>query len=114
MSDSIYDGLKYLYAEQLKGKQATVTIKAITGGVEFTDNRGGKSIGHDITFVETDKVLGVTGVTVKRQLAQATGTDNPAEMVGKKITLYPVESKKATTGQAIRIRTTTATAKAGA
>jgi len=107
MSDSIYDGLKYLYAEQLKGKEVTLTIKAINGGIEFVDNRGGKSIGHDIMFAETEKILGVTGVTVKRQLAQATGTEKPEEMVGKKITLYPVESKKATTGQAIRIRTVT-------
>ena len=107
MSDSIYDGVKYLYAEQLKGKEVTLTIKSIKGGVEFCDTRGAKNIGFDLTFEGTDKVLGVTGVTVRRQLFMATGTEKPSEMVGKKITLYPVESKKAATGQAIRIRTAT-------
>jgi hypothetical protein len=104
MSDSIYDGVKYLYAEQLKGKEVTLTIKAIKGDIEFVDARGGKAKGFDIHFESTDKVLGITGVTVRRQLFMATGTEKPSEMVGKKITLYPVESKKAATGVAIRIR----------
>ena len=104
MSESIYDGMKYLYAEQLKNKSATLTIKSVTGGVEFCDPMGKKSKGHDIAFEGTDKVLGVTGVRVKRQLYMATGTDNPAEMVGKKITLYPVKSAKSATGLAIRVK----------
>jgi hypothetical protein len=100
---SIYDGTKYLYAEQLKGKRVTLTIKGVAGGVEFCDSRGAKSLGFDITFAETDKVLGMTGITIRRQLYMATGTDDPAAMVGKKITLYPVKSAKSATGQAIRI-----------
>jgi hypothetical protein len=105
MSASIMDGTKYLYAEQLKGKSVSLTIKAITGDVEFTDTRGQKNIGFDVEFAETKKVLGVTGITIRRQLAIACGTDDPAAMVGKKVTLYPVASKKAVSGQAIRIRT---------
>jgi hypothetical protein len=104
MSDSIYDGVKYLYAEQLKGKEVTLTIKAIKGDVEFIDSTGRKNIGHDVQFAETEKILGLTGVTVKRQLYMATGTEKPSEMAGKKITLYPVKSAKAATGVAIRIR----------
>lgn len=103
MSGSIYDGTKYLYAEQLHGKRVTLTIKSVTGGVEFCDARGGKTKGFDIVFAETDKVLGMTGITVRRQLFMATGTDDPAAMAGKKITLYPVKSVKSATGQAIRI-----------
>jgi hypothetical protein len=33
----------------------------------------------------------------------ACGTDDPAAMTGKKITLYAVKSAKSATGQAIRI-----------
>lgn len=101
---SIYDGLKYLYAEQLKGKEVTLTIKRVDAGVEFCDPRGAKSVGHDIWFEETERALGVTGATVKRQIATATGEDNPDKLIGKKITLYPVKSVKAATGQAIRVR----------
>lgn len=100
---SIYDGTKYLYAEMLKDKRVTLTIKAVTGDVEFCDLRGAKSKGFDVAFAETEKVLGITGITVRRQLAMATGTDDPAGMVGKKITLYPVKSAKSATGKAIRV-----------
>jgi hypothetical protein len=100
---SIFDGCKYLYAENLKGKKFKLTIKAVNGGIEFTDPSGRKNTGFDVAFNETDKVLGITGVTVRRQLAQVTGTDNPAEMVGKSIVVYAVDSKKSVTGKAIRI-----------
>ncbi len=100
---SIYDGTKYIYAEQLKGKRVTLTIKEVTGGIEFCDTRGQKTRGFDVTFNETDKVFGMTGITVRRQLFMATGTDDPAAMAGKKITLYPIQSAKSATGLAIRI-----------
>ena len=100
---SIYDGVPYIYAEQLKNKRVTVTIKKVTMGKEFVDQRGAKSSGFDIAFEETDKVFGVVGITVRRQLFMATGTDDPTAMIGKKITLYPVKSAKSATGQAIRI-----------
>jgi hypothetical protein len=75
----------------------------VTMGKEFVDLRGAKSSGFDIAFEETDKVFGVVGITVRRQLFMATGTDDPTAMIGKKITLYPVKSAKSATGQAIRI-----------
>jgi hypothetical protein len=87
----------------LKGKRVSLTIKSVVGGVEFCDNRGAKTQGFDVVFNETDKVLGMTGITVRRQLFMATGTDDPSAMVGKKITLYSVKSAKSATGQAIRI-----------
>ena len=99
---SIYDGLKYLYAEQLNGKRITLKIKKLVGGIDFV-NPAGKQKGFDIHFDKTDKVLGVAGTTVRRQLFMATGTENPDEMIGKEITLYPIESKRSATGLAIRI-----------
>lgn len=101
---SIFDGVKYIYAEALKGKQATLTIKSVVGNVEFTDNNGKKNQGFDIAFEKTDKLLGVCGVTVRRQLAKALGTDDVGQWVGKQITIYPVPSRKAATGQAIRVK----------
>ena len=100
---SIYDGTKYLYAEQLHGKRVTLTIKSVTGGVEFIDPSGRKAVGFDIAFDGTDKILGMTGITIRRQLFMATGTDDPEQMKGKKITIYPIRSAKSATGQAIRI-----------
>lgn len=100
---SIFDGTKYLYAEQLKGKRVTLTVKSVVGGVEFDDGRGKKSVGYDVSFVETEKILGITGITVRRQLAMACGTDDPAGMTGKKVILYPIKSAKSATGLAIRI-----------
>lgn len=102
MTASIYDHLPYLYAEQLKGKRVTLTIKTVAGGAEFF-NDGRKTEGFDVLFEETEKKLGITGSTVIRQLFVATGTDDPANMKGKKITLYAIKSKKSPVGQALRI-----------
>lgn len=101
---SIFDGVKYLYAEALKGQQVTLTIKSVVGGIEFIDGTGRKNKGFDIAFEKTDKVLGVCGVTVRRQLACALGTDDVNQWPGKKITVYPAPSRKAATGQAIRVK----------
>ena len=99
---SIYDGLRYLYAEQLHGKRVKLTIKAVTPE-EVVGDGGRKSQGHVLAFNETDKLLVVTGSTVKRQLAMACQTEDTDEMTGKTITLYPVKSVKSVSGQAIRI-----------
>lgn len=101
---SIYDELEYLYGENLKGKRWPLTIKAVTPE-EITGDGGRKSKGYCVAFSETPKKLIVSGRTVTRQLALATQTDSPAAMVGKKITLYPVESTRSVSGQAIRIDT---------
>ncbi len=99
---TIYDGLKYIYAEQLGNKRVTMTIKSMAPAT-FTDSRGAKSRGWDIYFTETDKPFGAVSATVIRQLFMATGTADPAECVGKKIVLYAVDSAKAAAGKAIRI-----------
>lgn len=104
MSDkkSIFDGMEYLYAEQLKGKRVTLTIKGVEER-EITGDGGRKNSGFVLGFVETTKKLAVTGATVRRQLAIACATENPDEFAGKKITLYPVKSTRSISGQAIRV-----------
>jgi hypothetical protein len=110
---SIYDGLKYLYAEQLKGKRVKLTIKSVKTETVIGD-AGRSNEGHVIAFEQTPKLLVVTGATIKRQLAIALETDDPAKMVGREIVLYPVKSAKSISGQAIRVaavETTTTEAK---
>ena len=99
---SIYDGLRYLYAEQLKNKRVELTIKEVHPEVVVGDG-GRKSDGHVLSFNETPKMLVVTGSTIKRQLAMACQTEDTEQMAGKKITLYPDKSAKSVSGQAIRI-----------
>ena len=99
---SIYDGLRYLYAEQLKNKRVKLTIKSVSPE-EIVGDAGRKTMGHVLAFDETDKLLVVSGSTIKRQLAMACGTEDPSEMVGKHITIYPVKSQKSISGQAIRV-----------
>jgi hypothetical protein len=100
---SIYDDLRYLYAPQLKGKRVTLTIRAYVPDVKFVSADGRTSTGFDLEFEGTPKALGVTAMTVRHQLVAATGTDDPALMPGKKITLYAVPSKRSASGLAIRI-----------
>lgn len=107
---NVFDGVDYLYAERLKGKRVTLTIKEVVSGVEFFCAQSNKKEkGIDVIFEETFKgtdkhmKLGVTGITVRRQLAMACGTDETDQMAGKKITLYPTRSVKSASGQAIRI-----------
>jgi hypothetical protein len=99
---SIFDGMEYLYAEQLKGKRVSLTIKSVEAK-EIVGDQGRKKEGFVFCFEETPKKFAVTGATVRRQLALACGTEDPDEFVGKKITLYPIESSRSISGQAIRV-----------
>ena len=101
---SIYDNLEYLYAENLKGKRVTLTIKTVKDGAKFfCPQSNTTNIGYDVVFEETPKKLGLTGTTIIRQLGIAAGTDDPDQMGGKKIILFPMKSQKSATGFAIRI-----------
>jgi hypothetical protein len=112
-----WDNLRCLYAEDLKGKRVTVKI----GGVRSTP-KGAKLFCHneeseawDIAFSMRDKDGKTPYIqipqpnsygkrtTLLRQFVMATGGDPCEESAGQTITLYPIESKKSTTGKAIRI-----------
>ena len=99
---SIFDGMEYLYAEQLKGKRVSLTISGVEQK-EIIGDGGRKSIGFVVLFKETKKKLVVTGATVRRQLAMACQSENPDDYAGKQIVLYPVTSTRSISGQAIRI-----------
>jgi hypothetical protein len=117
MSEINWDNLRCLYAEDLKGKRVTLTI----GGVRETPKgarlfcQTGESEAWDIAFTQNDK----DGRTLYIQMPKpngfgkktgllrlynlACGDDPVVAHAGKSIVLYPVASKKSTTGQAIRI-----------
>ena len=99
---SIFTGMEYLYAEQLKGKRVTLTIKGVDQR-EIIGDGGRKSTGFAVSFNETPKKLIVAGATVRRQIAMACGSENPDDYAGKQITLYPVASSRSVSGQAIRV-----------
>lgn len=106
--EKITQNLKYIYGENLvkdgKPTQVTLTIAGIIDD-EFIDGRTGqKTKGFSVQFKETPKMLGVTGSTVTRQLAAAVGNEDVKAAVGKRIGLYPVESKKSATGWAVRVK----------
>lgn len=107
--EKITQNLRYIYGETLLDKatgqpsRVTLTIKGIVDDT-FMDGRTGSSTkGFSIQFEKTDKLLGVTGSTVTRQLFLAVGSDDVKDAVGKRITLYPVPSKKSATGWAVRV-----------
>jgi len=99
---SVFDGSEYLYAEMLKGKRCKMKIKTVTPK-EIVGDGGRKANGWEVTFEQTEKRFAFTGMTCRRQIAMACGTDDPNAMGGKEITLYPVKSTKSISGQAIRI-----------
>ena len=99
---SIFDGNDYLYAEQLKGKRVTLVIKAVDAK-EIIGDGGRKSMGFELSFEGAKRKFAFAGITVRRQLALACGTDDPAAMIGKSVTLYPVKSTRSISGLAIRI-----------
>lgn len=108
---SIMEGVPYMYAENLKGKRVNLTIKRVIAGVDFTSTDGRKTTAFDVEFEETPKRLGVPGVTIRRQLCMACGTDDYSQWPGKRVTIFPVASKKSATGWAIRVDTAPAPAK---
>ena len=53
---SVFDNVDYLYAERLKGKRVTLTIKEVVSGVEFFCAQSNKKEkGIDVVFEETFK-----------------------------------------------------------
>ena len=119
MSDKSVDwkNLRCLYAEDLKNSRVPVVV----GGIRETPKDArlfchNTSTGAwDVAFATPDKEGRTPYIQIPvpnefgkrtallRQYVQAAGGDPDPSQVGTEITLYPVESKKSVTGQAIRI-----------
>ena len=101
MSDkapSIFDGAKYIYAEQLKGKKVAVTFKTIEQKTIVGEN-GREDEGFEVSFVETPKKYAFTCATNRKALAGIFGTEDYREYIGKKVCIFPAKSGR---GLAIR------------
>ena len=112
-----WDNLRCLYAEDLKRQRLTLTISAVRdtpkGARLFCHNE--ESEAWDVAFSAKGKDGKTPYIQIPspnkfgkrcsllRQYVMVCGGDPANEHAGKKITLYPTESKKAQTGQAIRI-----------
>ena len=107
--DKITQNLKYIYGENLLDKatgqpgRVTLTIKDIVDDTFMDGRTGSATKGFSVKFEKTDKMLGVTGSTVTRQLYLAIGSDDVKDAIGKKIVIYTVPSKKSATGWAVRV-----------
>lgn len=98
-SVSIFDGCKYLYAEQLKGKRWNLTIKDILP-ITITGDLGREDQGFEMSFAETPKKYAFSCTTNRKALAGIFGTEDYRQYVGKKIALYAGKSGR---GAAIRL-----------
>lgn len=104
INKSIFENTKYLYAEMMKGKAVTLTIKEVVES-DIVGENGRKDKGHEMRFKETPKVHAFTCMTTRRALTTIMGTDDYTTWAGKKVTLYPVEVKvRGQVVQAIRYR----------
>lgn len=95
---SVFDGCKYLYAEQLKGKAVDLTIKEFQP-TEIVGDGGRTDQGFTVSFAETPKKYAFSCTTNRRALAAMFGTEDYRQYVGKRVRLFPAKSGK---GLAIR------------
>ena len=94
---SIFDGCKYLYAEQLKGRKVTLKIKDIQP-VKIVGESGREDMGFEMSFEETPKKYAFSNKINRKTLAELYGEDY-RQYVGKRIGLFAGKSSK---GAAIR------------
>lgn len=94
---SIFDGCKYLYAEQLKGRKVTLTIKSIQP-IKIVGENGREDQGFEVAFNETPKMYAFSNKVNRKALAELYGEDY-RQYIGKRVGLFAGKSSK---GSAIR------------
>jgi len=100
MSDkpSVFDGCKYLYAEQLHGKAFVVTIKAFAP-IKIVGENGRTDEGFEVSFAETPKKHAFSCATSRRALASIFKTEDYTKYVGQRVKLFAAK-----TGRGLGIR----------
>ena len=86
--DNILSDAEHLYAEDLAGRDVTLTV----ANVQLEEVRGGGAgkAGKKYTFHFRETPKGwIPGVGVRRQICAALGTTNRHQMAGARLTLYP-------------------------
>lgn len=93
----------FLFAFNLDGKEFTLTIRSVAGGV-ITGDKGKTNKKPIATFVETPKKLALNTTNCKT-IQAIYGTGDMAAWSGKRITLYPtVTQMGGETVDCIRVR----------
>lgn len=107
--------MRCLYAENLRNKRVKLKIGGVRNAPKPLYCNGQTTGAWDVIFDQKNKdgetmYLQIPrpdddgkSTVILRQFTMATGTSPSDESIGQEITLYPVQSKKSATGQAIRI-----------
>jgi len=107
--------LRCMYAEDLKSKRVKMTVERVRKAPKQLYCNGQSTGAWDVIFKQKDKEGSTMYIqlprpdsdgkrtAILRQFVMATGGDPSDESIGKDLTLYPIESKKSVTGQAMRI-----------
>lgn len=90
---SIYDGLPCIMAEQLGDKKVKLTITGFKP-CEIVGDSGRKAQGFEVAFKETPKLVRFACKACRRQLNQIFGTENYADYVGKRVTIYAAQTNR--------------------
>jgi hypothetical protein len=85
--DNILSDAEHLYAEDLAGRDVTLTVKSVAKE-ETSDGRGGRVKKYTFRFVETPKAY-IPGIKVRRAIVAAVGSPDRNAIVGKRLVLYP-------------------------
>jgi hypothetical protein len=87
--DNILSDAAHLYAEDLGGRDVTLTVRSITKE-EVRGGASGKATEKRYTFrfAETPKAY-IPGVGVRRAIVAAVGSTDRAKIVGKRLVFYP-------------------------
>ena len=94
MTDIIKDDSRFIHGEDLQrdGRWSDITLTiANVDEKDSMKSKGGQVIdGFPVSFEETEKMAVFRGGNI-RLLKAATGTSKRTEMVGQKLTIYPVK-----------------------
>ena len=86
--DNILSDAEHLYAEDLQGKDVTLTIKSIGKEEPHGGGQGRGQKKYTFRFVETPKAY-IPGISVRRAIVAAIGSPDKNKIVGKRIVLFP-------------------------
>jgi hypothetical protein len=90
--DNILSDAEHLYAEDLGGRDVTLTVKSITKEEVRGGGSGKADRKYTFAFAETPKKY-IAGVGVRRAICAACGTTDRKLIVGKRLTFYPTTCK---------------------
>jgi hypothetical protein len=96
---SVFDGCKYIMAEQIKGKKVgRLTIKSFVPCV-ITGESGRTANGFEVGFAETEKLVCFACKDNRKRLVTIFGTEDYRQYIGKAVGLTTTPTGK---GEGVR------------